>query len=62
MAVREEMLEEHPSFRMVGTSFLCPDTTIKKICLEAKFCKSTEDCSVNLRTELKDKFSAVISE
>ena len=29
-SVREEVLEEHPSFRMLGVNFLCPDSTIKK--------------------------------
>ena len=62
IAAREEILQEHASFRMIGTSFLCPDSTIKKLCQEAKFSSSIENCSVNLRTELKDKFSAVMSE
>lgn len=36
VAVREEVYNERPSFSIVGICFLCPDSTIHKICEEAK--------------------------
>ena len=27
MAIRQQVLEEHPSFRMVGVNFICPEST-----------------------------------
>ncbi len=36
-------MHEHPSFQMLGRNFVCADSVIDKICLEAKFITSTED-------------------
>ena len=62
MAIREEVLEDHPSFRMLGINFLCPDSTIKKLCLEAKFVTSADDFPVAVRPELRDRFFSAISD
>ncbi len=50
---REVFLTEHPAFRMVGTDFICPNSTIKKLCEEAKYIVSTDDFPVELRSDLK---------
>ena len=52
---RVKTLAEHPSFKMVGVDFLCPDAAIKKLCGEAQFMNET---SVAVRLELKNKFIA----
>ena len=52
---RVKTLAEHPSFKMVGVDFLCPDAAIKKLCEEAQFMNET---SVAVRLELKNKFIA----
>ena len=59
-SVREEVLEEHPSFRMLGVNFFCPDSTIKKLCEEAKFVTSADNFTVFVRPELRDKFFRAI--
>ena len=60
MAIRQQVLEEHPSFRMVGVNFICPESTIKKLCSEAQFAANADDFSVHIRPELKEKFFSVI--
>ena len=60
MAIREEVLDEHPSFKMVGADFFCPASSIKKLCTEAEFASEAKDFSVYIRPELKDKFLNVI--
>ena len=63
MSVREEVYKEMPSFRMVGISFFCPESTIDKLCREAKFIKTEEDLSqFGIRSVLKDKFFNVITD
>lgn len=63
VAVREEVYNERPSFSIVGIRFLCPDSTIDKICKEAKFIESIEDLSsLRIRPELKERFFNVISD
>lgn len=57
---REEFLNDHPAFRMVGTDFLCPDSSISKLCQEAKYIESMEDFSTDIRSELKDIFFSVV--
>ena len=56
MAAREEILDTHPSFRMVGINFLCPDSIIKTLCSEAQFANNTQDFTVQIRSEFRDKF------
>lgn len=59
--IRERVFCEHPAFRMLGVSFFCPDSTIKKICEEAEYARDCSDFTVQLRAELKDKiYSAVL--
>lgn len=62
----EEFLEEHPSFKMLGRSFVCPDSVIEKICAEARFISSIGDFNVvGIRPEIKDTlyhvFNSVVS-
>jgi hypothetical protein len=45
---------------MVGTDFVCPDATIKKLREEAKYISTTDDFVVQVRSELKDIFLRVI--
>lgn len=53
----EAFMEEHPSFKMFGRSFVCPECIINKICDEARFFKSRDDFNiVGLRPELRDPF------
>ena len=60
--IRETVLSEHPAFRMLGVNFLCPDSTIMKVCEEATFAMDHKDFTVNLRSELRDQFiSAALS-
>ncbi len=54
--IRETVLSEHPAFKMLGVNFLCPDSTIKRVCEEAKYAKEFGDFSVHLRAELRYKF------
>ena len=55
-AIRETALREHPAFRMLGVNFVCPDSTIKQLCEEAKYAKDFKDFTVLVRMELRDKF------
>ena len=60
----DDFLEKHPSYKMLGRSFICPDTVIDKICSEAKFLNSIEDLNsiIGLRPEIKSNlFHVVIS-
>ena len=58
----EEFLEEHPSFKMLGRSFICPDSVIEKICAEARFINSLEDLNiVGIRPEIKSSLYHVVS-
>lgn len=61
ITAREQVLEEHPSFRMVGVNFLCPDASIKKLCKEAEFATNPQHFSVEIRSELRDIFFGALS-
>ena len=54
--IRGSVFKEHPEYRMLGIEFLCPNSTIKKVCEEAEYARAPGDFSVYLRLELKDKF------
>ena len=62
MSVREEVYEEMPSFRMVGISFFYPESTIDKLCREAKFIKTEDVLQFGIRSVLKDTFFNVITD
>ncbi len=58
---REAYMQEHPSFRILGQNFICPDSAIDKICHDAKFISCVEDLnSVNVGAEIKSRFFRVI--
>ena len=56
LGVREEVLIEHPLFKMIGAEFLCPQSSIKKVCEDANYVSGPQDFTVELREGLKDKF------
>lgn len=60
-AEREAYMHEHPSFQMLGRNFVCADSVIDKICLEAKYIASTEDLNnIVIGAEIKSRFLRVI--
>ena len=61
MMAREEFRLKHPAFQMLGIDFVCPTSTIKKLCEEAKYIVSADDFPVEVRIELKDTFFSVIA-
>ena len=61
VAAREDFLKRHSVFKMVGIEFVCPHSTIKTICKEAKYIVNTDDLPTELRSELKDIFFSIIT-
>lgn len=60
---RDFFLTRHPSFRMLGSSYACPDSVITHICNDARFIKSEDDITIfGIRPELKSIFVNVILE
>ena len=57
---RERFRREHPAFQMVGIDFVCPTSTIEKLCKEAKYIVSADDLPTEVRSELKDIFISII--
>lgn len=53
---REDFMTKHPAYQMVGIDFICPTSTIKKLCEEARFIVSIDDLPIGIRSELKDVF------
>ena len=45
----EKFSDEHPSFKMLGCSFVCPGPVIDKICAEARFITSIDDLNIILK-------------
>ncbi len=43
---RDVYLEEHPSYRMLDSCFVCPACLIDKLCSEARFFSSAEDLNI----------------
>lgn len=57
----EKILEEHPSYRMLGPSFVCPTCVVDKICEDARFIQSVDDLDIpGLRHELRARFFNVV--
>ena len=42
----EKILLKHPSYRMIGINFVCPDIVIDKICEQSKYFSSVEDIKI----------------
>lgn len=60
-AEREAYILEHPSFQMLGPNFVCANSVIDKICLDAKFIVSNEDLNIlSIGTEIKTRLLRVI--
>ena len=60
-AEREAYIFDHPSFRMLGPNFVCPNSVIDKICLDAKFITCIEDLNtVIVAAEVKSRFLRVV--
>lgn len=57
---REDFLDKHPSFRIVGIDFVCTNLAIEKLCEEAKYLHSADDIPMEIRPELRDIFFSVI--
>ena len=63
VSAREEYLLKHPDFTMLGVGFVCPDSSIDKICEEAKYIASADNfpSDVQVRSDLKNIFFSIIS-
>ena len=57
---RAEFLQQHPPFEIVGLQNICPDSSILKLCEEARFISSIDDFPIEIRLELKHIFFRVI--
>ena len=58
---RERIMDENPSFQMVGSNFICPDAAISELCTQAKHITSVDDLDLFcLRPQLRDRFLKVI--
>ena len=55
-----EFLQQHPPFEIVGLQNICPDSSILKLCEEARFISSIDDFPIEIRLELKHIFFRVI--
>lgn len=60
IAARQDFFEKHPAYQMVGVNILCPDSSIKKLCKEARFISGIDDFPIEVRAELKKEFCSVI--
>ena len=55
-----EVYRERPSFSILGIRFLCPDSTINNICMEATYIESADDAVLlRVRPELREKFNII---
>ena len=60
-ADRAAFLLDNPDFLMIGSSFLCPDSTLTKLCNDALQIKTVDDLiEYGVRTELRDRFFSII--
>ena len=58
---REDFMSLNPGFQMLGSSFVCPDSVICTICVNANFIISVDDLSMFfLRQQLRDSFFSVV--
>ena len=54
-------ITDHPSYRMMGREFVCPECAIDKLCSEARFFRCIEDLDVvQLRPEIRLRFFSVM--
>lgn len=60
---RQAFLDNNPDFLMIGSSFLCPDSTLAKLCTEALCIKTVDDLiTYGVRVELRDRFFRIITD
>ena len=58
---REKIMDENPSYRMVGHNFVCPDAVIAELCKQAKYITSVDDLNIFcLRPQLRSRFLKVV--
>ena len=59
--VVDNVLEDHPSYKMLGRSFVCPTSVIDKICTEARYINSIDDLNIiGVRPEIKNALYCVV--
>lgn len=58
---RENYMQEHLSFRMIGPEFVCPLSVIYSICSQARFIHTVDDLREHfgLRPDLRERFFLV---
>ena len=62
-AERKAYIDENPCLSMLGVDFVCPDSTIDELCLQAEYLETASDISLyGIRTDIKDSFFNVISD
>ena len=62
-AERKAYIDENPCLSMLGVDFVCPDSTIDELCLQAEYLETASDISLyGIRTDIKDRFFNVISD
>ena len=58
---RDKILAEKPSYRILGSQYVCSDFVIQEICTRAKYITSSHDLNVAfLRPELRSHFYSVV--
>lgn len=61
IAEREKILDENPSFKMIGCSQICSNFVIDELCSKAKFWKAENDVDVfGIRPEYRKRFADVV--
>lgn len=59
---RAEYMAAHPTLRILGKQFVCPDSVINNVCSSAKFISCISDMDLFcIRQELKNQFFNVIA-
>lgn len=54
---RNAIVDEHPSFPMIGSNFLCPDSVLDELCARASYVSSVDDLDILcLRPQFRDRF------
>lgn len=58
---RQAFIQEHSSFSILGTNFVCPDSAIEKICDDVKFISSIGDLNnITILPEMKSRLLEVV--
>ena len=59
---RQKIIEENPSFKMIGANYICSDVVISNLCDKASFIRDVDDISTmhSLRPALRERFFNVI--